>query len=83
MPYREQVRVMVEIIAVNLVDRCSEVSVSLRQSNEDATVVVLRVAPEEIGKIIGKKGIMARSIRNMLCAISTKNHHRFDLNIQP
>ena len=81
MPYREQVRVMVETIAVCLVDQRSEVSVSLTEST-DATVVVLHVAHNEIGKIIGKKGVMARSIRNMLCAVSSRTHHQFHLDIQ-
>ena len=58
-------------------------SVSVRADSEgDTTVIVLRVAPSDLGKVIGKQGRTARSIRTILGAASMKAQHRFALDIQ-
>ncbi len=46
-----------------------------------STVLRLRVAPNDIGKVIGKQGRTARSIRTILSAASMKLQHRFALDI--
>ncbi len=48
----------------------------------DGTVLLLRVAPADLGKVIGKQGRTARSIRTILGAASMKAQHRFSLDIQ-
>ena len=48
----------------------------------EGTVLLLRVAPADLGKVIGKQGRTARSIRTSLGAASMKAQHRFSLDIQ-
>lgn len=48
---------------------------------EEATVIRLRVAASDIGKVIGKQGRTARSMRTILAAASMKLKHRFSLDI--
>ena len=64
-----------------LVDSPSEVIVDA-QVEADNTVLMLRVAPADLGKVIGKQGRTARSIRTILGAASMKAQHRFSLDIQ-
>src|SRR5580698_7733149 len=47
----------------------------------DGTVLRLRVAPSDIGKVIGKQDRTARSMRTILGAVSMKHHHRYTLDI--
>ncbi len=71
---------LVEEIAKALVDEPGGVSVSEIQG-EQTTVLELRVAPGDIGKVIGKQGRTARSIRTLLGAVSTKLNRRYTLEI--
>jgi len=48
---------------------------------EESTVLRLRVAPGDVGKVIGKQGRTARSMRTILGAVSMKHHHRYTLDI--
>jgi predicted RNA-binding protein YlqC (UPF0109 family) len=64
-----------------LVDLPGEVSVRA-EPDHDGTVLLLRVAPGDLGKVIGKQGRTARSIRTILGAASMKAQHRFSLDIQ-
>jgi hypothetical protein len=72
-------KLVLEIIQA-LVDQPDNVSIELLQ-DRDATVIRLRVAHEDIGKVIGKQGRTARSLRTILGAASMKLHHRFALDI--
>jgi predicted RNA-binding protein YlqC (UPF0109 family) len=63
-----------------LVDQPDEVQVELIDDN-DSTVIRLRVAHQDIGKVIGKQGRTARSLRTILGAASMKLRHRFALDI--
>jgi len=47
----------------------------------DSTLLRLRVAPNDIGKVIGKQGRTARSLRTILGAASMKLQHRYGLDI--
>lgn len=47
----------------------------------DGTVLRLRVAPGDVGKVIGKQGRTARSMRTILGAASMKLKHRYSLDI--
>ena len=71
---------LVEQIAKALVDSPEEVSVS-EIEGERTTVFELRVAKNDIGKIIGKQGNTARAIRTLLGATGTKLGKRFVLEI--
>ena len=67
-------------VARALVD--SPESVSVEVVNEaEGTILRLRVAPSDVGKVIGKQGRTARSLRTILSAASMKLRHRFSLDI--
>ena len=71
---------LVEHIARSLVDAAEAVEVR-DVGAESATVLELRVAPADLGKVIGRKGNTARAIRTVLSAAATKLHRRAVLNI--
>jgi predicted RNA-binding protein YlqC (UPF0109 family) len=73
-------RDLVEDIAKALVDIPEEVAVKEIQG-EQATLLELRVAPSDLGKVIGKQGRTARSIRTLLGAAGMKLNRRFTLDI--
>jgi len=71
---------LVEEIAKALVDSPDEVQVREVQG-EQVTVLELRVAPGDLGKVIGKQGRTARSVRTLLGAAGMKLNRRFSLEI--
>lgn len=75
-----EVRELVEDIAKALVDRPDDVLVR-EVAGEQTTVLELRVAPDDLGKVIGKQGRTARSIRTLLGAVSMKYNRRYQLEI--
>ncbi|HEY4381068.1 MAG TPA: KH domain-containing protein [Acidobacteriaceae bacterium] len=72
-------QLILEIVQA-LVDQPDDVSVEMLE-DRDSTVIRLRVAHQDIGKVIGKQGRTARSLRTILGAASMKLHHRFALDI--
>jgi len=74
------VRSLVEQIAKALVDEPEQVSVE-KVDGEQTTVLELKVAAGDLGKVIGKQGRTARSIRTILGAAGMKMHKRFTLEI--
>jgi predicted RNA-binding protein YlqC (UPF0109 family) len=73
-------RGLIEDIAKQLVDTPGEVSVE--SFDEDgATFLELRVAPNDLGKVIGKQGRTARAFRNLLNAAGSKLDRQFELEI--
>ena len=71
---------LIEDIAKALVDIPEEVSVREVQG-EQVTVLELKVAPSDLGKVIGKQGRTARSDRTILGAAGMKLNRRFTLEI--
>ena len=71
---------LVEDIAKALVDSPEEVVVR-EVTGEQVTVLELRVAASDLGKVIGKQGRTARSIRTLLGAAGMKLNRRFTLEI--
>ena len=71
---------LVEEIAKALVDSPDDVAVD-ETPGDQATVLALRVAPTDLGKVIGKQGRTARSIRSLLAAAGTKQNKRYTLEI--
>lgn len=71
---------LVEIMAKALVDFPDQVSVS-EVEGEQTTVIELKVAREDLGKVIGKEGRTAGSLRTILSAVSTKLRKRSVLEI--
>jgi uncharacterized protein len=76
----EDMRGLVEEIAKSLVDEPAEVAVDAIEDG-DTTVLELRVAPGDVGKVIGKQGRTARAFRTILGAAGMKLRHRFSLEI--
>ena len=73
-------RALVEQIAQALVDAPADVQVTPVEEG-DATVLELRVAQTDLGKVIGKQGRTAKSIRTILGAASMKLKKRYTLEI--
>ena len=71
---------LIEDIAKALVDIPQDVSVH-EVEGEQVTVLELKVAPSDLGKVIGKQGRTARSIRTILGAAGMKLNRRFTLEI--
>ena len=71
---------LVEVMAKCLVDLPDQVSV-IGIAGEQTTVIELKVAKEDLGKVIGKQGRTARSMRTILNAASTKLQKRSVLEI--
>ena len=71
---------LVELIAKSLVDDPDKVQVSLLEG-EQSSILELKVAPEDLGKVIGKQGRTARAIRIILGAAGMKLKRRFNLEI--
>jgi predicted RNA-binding protein YlqC (UPF0109 family) len=75
-----EVRALIEEISKALVDIPEEVDVREVQG-EQVTVLELKVAPSDLGKVIGKQGRTARAIRTLLGATGIKLNRRFTLEI--
>ena len=71
---------LIEHIAQALVDHPEQVSVHTWEGNR-TSVFELKVAKEDVGKVIGKQGRTAQSMRVLLNAVSSKLNRRFVLEI--
>lgn len=71
---------LVELIAKALVDSPDKVVVTQLQG-EQTTILELKVAQEDLGKVIGKQGRTARAIRVILGAAGMKEKRRYNLEI--
>ena len=71
---------LLELIARSLVDRPDDVAVT-EIEGEQTTVLELRVASEDLGKVIGKQGRTARSIRTILASAGMKLQKRIVFEI--
>ena len=73
-------RELVEVIAKALVDNPGEVVVTEKKDGRN-TVIELHVAPSDMGKVIGKQGRIAKAIRAVVKAASTRENIRVDVEI--
>ena len=71
---------LVEVIAKSLVEHPDEVVVT-ETENEKTILVELRVAPSDMGKVIGKQGRIAKAIRSVVKAASSKENIKVDVEI--
>ena len=71
------VRTLLEGIVKSLVDAPEAVSVE----QVDGDVLELTVAPNEVGKVIGRQGRTARALRTLLSAVGVRAHKRYTLEI--
>ena len=70
----------VEYIVKTLVNNPDKVSID-RTIDEKGVLLSLEVDPEDVGRIIGRRGATAQSIRTLLRALGTKNDARYNLKI--
>ncbi|MDD3165550.1 MAG: KH domain-containing protein [Oscillospiraceae bacterium] len=66
-------------IAQNLVDQPDQVSVTEKEGDE--TVLELRVAPEDMGKVIGRQGRIAREIRTVVKSVAQRQGKKVSVDI--
>ena len=71
---------LVEVIAKALVEHPDEVVVTEKESGRNITVE-LHVAPIDMGKVIGKQGRIAKAIRSVVKAASSKDNKKVDVEI--
>ena len=76
----EEMKELVEVIAKSLVDHPDEVVVTEKET-EKAIVVELKVASDDMGKVIGKQGRIAKSIRTVVKAAATKDDKKVVVEI--
>lgn len=70
----------VEYIIKTLVNNPDKVSIE-REIDEKGVLLSLTVDPEDVGRVIGRRGATAQSIRTLLRALGTKNNARYNLKI--
>jgi hypothetical protein len=70
-------------IARALVDHPDDVLVEAVEGDEgdDTTVLEMRVAPDDVGKVIGKQGRTVRSMRTILAVVAQGHHLRYELDV--
>ncbi|MCI6231662.1 MAG: KH domain-containing protein [Veillonellaceae bacterium] len=72
---------IVEVIAKALVDRPEAVEVS-EEEQERATLLKLHVAEDDMGKVIGKQGRIAKAMRTVVKAAATRENKKVTVEIQ-
>lgn len=70
----------VEYIVKSLVNNPDDVTVE-RTIDEKGVLLMLTVNPDDLGRVIGKRGVTAQSLRTLLRALGTKNDARYNLKI--
>ena len=70
----------VEMVVKSLVDDVEAVDVR-EVDHQGATLIEVRVAPEDMGKVIGRQGRTIRALRSLAHAVGLKRKHRFVLEI--
>ncbi len=70
----------IEFIVKSLVGKPDEVKID-RRIDEKGVLLELTVDPEDLGRVIGKRGATAQSLRTLLRALGTKNDARYNLKI--
>jgi predicted RNA-binding protein YlqC (UPF0109 family) len=73
-------REAVEMVVKSLVDDANAVDVR-EVIQQGATLIEVRVAPGDVGKVIGRQGRTIRALRSLAYAVSLKRRHRFVLEI--
>jgi len=74
------VKELVEFVAKSLVDDADAVKIRTHERDQ-ATIIELEVAPNDLGKVIGRQGRTARAMRTLLAAAGQKTRRRYILDI--
>ena len=71
---------LVEVIAMSLVDHPEEVVVTEKETDH-AIILELKVAPDDMGKVIGKQGRIARALRTVVKAAASRGEKKVIVDI--
>lgn len=72
---------LVEVIAKSLVENPDAVEVTEKAGRNSTMVIELKVAPEDMGKVIGKQGRIAKALRSVVKAAATKANKKVVVEI--
>jgi uncharacterized protein len=72
---------LLEYLARGLVDEPDAVRVDLVEREDGVLLLRLHVAPDDVGKVIGRQGRLVRSLRTVVRAASTRSHERVAVEI--
>ena len=72
---------LVEVIAKSLVEKPDAVEVTEKAGKNSTMVIELKVAPEDMGKVIGKQGRIAKALRSVVKAAATKANKKVVVEI--
>ena len=72
---------LVDYIAKNLVDEPAEVKVTAKAGEENEIIVELTVAKDDMGKVIGKQGRIAKAIRTVVRAAAVSSEKKYIVEI--
>lgn len=72
---------LVEVIAKSLVENPDAVEVTEKTGRNSTMVIELKVAPEDMGKVIGKQGRIAKALRSVVKAAATKANKKVVVEI--
>lgn len=79
----ERMKELLHTIVAGLVENPDAIEITEDEPAEDGTLTFhLHVAPEDTGRVIGKQGRIAKAIRVIMSASSTKNNHRVSVEIE-
>ena len=70
---------ILEVVIKSLVDNKEDVSINEKTNDNKSICYEVKVAKNDMGKVIGKQGKMAKSIRTIMKAIATKEHKRISV----
>jgi len=73
---------LVDLIVRRLVTKPDEVKVSENRSDSGAVLLSIKVAEEDIGRVIGKKGSTINAIRHVAKAASIKSGEKVDVDVE-
>ena len=72
---------LVEVIAKSLVDEPNRVSVSQEETSQ-GNIIKLKVAPNDMGKVIGKQGRIAKALRTVVKAAAIRRNEKVTVEIE-
>jgi len=72
---------MLRTLVKGLVSNPEKIEISSKVDEKNITTLELRVAPEDMGKVIGRQGKIAKAIRTLMKAYSIKNNERINVEI--
>ena len=70
---------LLQFIVTKLVANPEKVSITVEEADDNKELLKLKVAKDDMGKVIGKQGKMAKAIRTLMKSIALKEHKRINI----